>query len=122
MPLADGQSARLMGLQPAQRLVRVLRWCAAALAVHGLVLWLFAALKPFFPETPEVVAEALFRILAVPAFVLASPFTSLFWTVGLMNAPGWFAWPKPLGFLLAYTIWVGVLLGLAEVVRWWSRK
>ena len=106
----------------ARSLVRGLRFCAAAVALHGVLLWLSAAMKSFFPGVFDLVGEVFFWVLAVPALLLTSPFTSILWHFGLMNAPGWFAWPKPLGIALAYMIWVAVLCGLAQAVQRWSNK
>jgi len=39
-----------------------------------------------------------------------------------MNAPGWFAWPRPLGFALAYFLWVLALLGASYLARILGRK
>lgn len=114
MSASEGSSRR--------RLARGLGFCGAALAVHGMLLWLFAALKDFFPGASDVAAAVFFWALAVPALVLASPFSSILWSLGLMNAPGWFAWPKPLGIALAYSAWVALAFGLAEVVRRWPGK
>ena len=116
---------RILGaafIPSARAWVRGLRFCAAAVALHGMLFWLFAAVKSFFPGVFDLVGEVLFWVLAVPALILTSPFTSILWSFGLMNAPGWFAWPKPLGIALAYTIWVAVLFGLAQAVQWWSNK
>jgi hypothetical protein len=106
----------------ARSLVRGLRFCAAAVALHGMLLWFSAAIKSFFPGVFDLVGEVFFWVLAVPALLLTSPFTSILWNFGLMNAPGWFAWPKPLGIALAYMMWVVVLLGLAQVVQQWCPK
>ena len=106
----------------ARSLVRGLRFCAAAVAVHGMLLWLSTAMKSLFPDVFDLVGEVLFWVLAVPALLLTSPFTSILWDFGLMNAPGWFAWPKPLGVTLAYMVWVTILFGLAQAVRRWSNK
>ncbi len=106
----------------APRLVRGLRFCAAALALHGICLWLSSAVKSFFPDAFELVGEFVFWVLAVPALLLASPFVPVLWELGLMNAPGWFAWPKPLGIALAYLVWIAVLLGLAQAVQQWSNR
>jgi hypothetical protein len=103
-------------------LVRGLRFCAAAVALHGMLLWLSSAIKSFFPDVFDLVGEVFFWVLAVPALLLTSPFTSILWNFGLMNAPGWFAWPKPLGMALAYMIWVAVLFGLAQAIQRWSNK
>lgn len=106
----------------AQSWVRGLRFCAAAVALHGVFLWLSTAIKSFFPNVFDLAGEVVFWVLAVPALLLTSPFTSMFWDLGLMNAPGWFAWPKPLGIALAYMVWITVLFGLAQAVQWWSNK
>jgi len=87
-----------------------------------MLLWLSTATKSLFPGVFEQVGEVFFWVLAVPALLLTSPFTSILWKLGLMNAPGWFAWPKPLGVALAYVIWVAVYLGLAQAVQWWSNR
>lgn len=106
----------------ARGLARGLKFCAAGVALHGMLLGLSAAIKSFFPGVFELAGEIFFWVLAVPALLLTSPFTSMLWRLGLMNAPGWFAWPKPLGIALAYTIWVAVLFGLAAMVERWSNK
>ena len=106
----------------ARSLVRGLKFCAAAVALHGVLFWLSAAIKSFSPCVFDLVGGVFFWILAVPALLLTSPFTSILWYFGLMEAPGWFAWPKPLGIALAYMIWVAVFCGLAQAVQWWSNK
>ena len=106
----------------APRLVRGLRLCAAALALHGICLWLSSAAKSFFPNAFDPVGELVFWLLAVPALLLASPFAPVLWDLGLMDAPGWFAWPKPLGIALVYMAWIAVLLGLAWAVQQWVMK
>jgi hypothetical protein len=104
------------------RAARVLRIAALALAGHGMLLALAAALKPLFPAAFELAGAVIFWVLAVPALVLASPFTALFWKFGLMHAPGWFAWPKPLGLALAYAAWVAALAGLAWALQALARR
>lgn len=106
----------------AQSLVRGFRFCAVAVALHGVFLWLSIAIKSFFPNVFDLAGEVVFWVLAVPALLLTSPFASVLWDFGLMNAPGWFAWPKPLGIALAYMVWITVLFGLAQAVQWWSNK
>jgi hypothetical protein len=100
----------------------VARYAAAAVALHGIALALFSVSKPLLERLPEAAAEALFWLLAVPALILTSPFTGLLWTLGLMNAPGWFAWPKPFGVAIAYGMWIAALLALAQVVQWSARR
>jgi hypothetical protein len=104
------------------RPVRLLRLAATALAAHGLLLALAAAVKPYFPEAFQFAGVVIFWVLVVPALVIASPFTALFWKLGLMHAPGWFAWPKPLGLALAYVTWIAALLGLAWALQAWGRR
>lgn len=107
--------------------VRGLRFCAAAVALHGVLLWLSVAVQSLFPDgflgsAFDPIGTIGFFVLAVPALILTSPFVPVLWHFGLMNAPGWFAWPKPLGIALAYTVWVIVLLLLAQGVQRWCRK
>lgn len=102
---------------PAVKVARALHVVAALLAAHGLLLWLVDALHDRLPAPPEAVGAVLFWLLAVPALVLTRPFTPLFWKLGLMNAPGWFAWPTALGVALAYGSWIAALLVLAWLVR-----
>ena len=108
---------RAAGRGPAGKVARALQITAAVLAGHGLLLWLADAVQDRLPPVSEALGAALFWVLAVPALVLTRPFTPLFWKLGLMNAPGWFAWPKPLGVALAYAAWIAALLVLAWLVR-----
>lgn len=114
------------GAVPPRRLAgnvaRALHVAAAALAGHGLLLWLVDALHGRLPAPPEPITVALFWLLAVPALVLTRPFTPLFWKLGLMNAPGWFAWPKAAGVALAYGAWILALLAVAWLVRLAARR
>jgi hypothetical protein len=100
----------------------MMRFAAAAVALHGLLLLLAEAIRNVLPQLPDVFGEVLLWALAVPALLLTSPFTSLLWKFGLMNAPGWFAWPKPLGIALAYAIWIAAFLLLAMAIQRMSRK
>lgn len=106
----------------AGKVARALHVVAAVLATHGLLLWLVDALHDRFPSPPEAIGALLFWLLAVPALVLTRPFTPLFWKLGLMNAPGWFAWPKALGVVLAYGSWIAALLAAAWLVRLAGRR
>lgn len=101
----------------AARLARALHIAAAVLAGHGVLLGLAGAMKATFPAAFEAVGVVVMWVLLVPALVLTRPFTPLFWKLGLMNAPGWFAWPKPLGVALAYGAWIGALLVSAWLLR-----
>lgn len=95
---------------------RALRIVAGVLAVHGLLLALFAQAQAWWPDlAPEWLGTAVFFVLALPALMLTTPFQPLLWRVGLMNAPGWFAWPKPAGVALAYAAWIVALLVLARL-------
>ena len=107
----------------ARVLVRVLRFIAGGVAVHGILLGLASAYQTVFPgglpgKDSELIGLVYFWIMAVPALVLTFPFNSILWKCGLMNAPGWFAWPRPTGIILAYAVWVVILLGLAQIVQW----
>lgn len=104
------------------KLSRALHAAAAVVAGHGLLLWLVDALHDRLPPPPEAVGAVLFWLLAGPALVLTRPFTPLFWELGLMNAPGWFAWPKALGVALAYGAWIAALLIVAWLVRLAGRR
>ena len=96
-----------------------LRVLAMLVAVHGLVFgataWLVST--DLSSEGFPVLAEAYFLGIMAPALILAAPFTKLLWALRLMNAPGWFAWPRPLGFALVYAFWVLVLLGASYLFR-----
>lgn len=65
----------------------------------------------------ELLGEIYFFLVFAPAMILAMPFRPLFWHFHLMQTPGWFAWPKPLAFVLVYVFWVGLLLGLSLLAR-----
>ena len=101
---------------------RGIRVCAALLALHGVLLAACAGVQRLWPTLFEGTGEWFFWVTAVPALVLASPFTWLFWKLGLMNAPGWFAWPKPSGLALAYAAWITLLVVIAQLIQRGSRK
>ena len=101
--------------------MRGLKILAAVIALHGLIVLLLEATQKFLPTfngSLVIIEKALILVFAVPAMLLAMPFTTILWKLHLMNAPGWFAWPKPLGFALVYTAWVLFLLGLAYAMQW----
>lgn len=101
-----------------QSLVCGLRFCATTVALHGVILGLLLAAQSPFPNGfSDLIGEISFFVLMLPALFLARPFYPIFWYLGLMDAPGWLAWPKPLGIALAYVMWFVVLLGLAQVVQ-----
>lgn len=99
------------------RAALVLNFAAGALAVHGVLLALAGAMKTAFPAAYEAAGDVVMWVLLVPALVLTRPFTPLLWKLGLMNAPGWLAWPRPLGVALAYASWIAALLVLAWLAR-----
>lgn len=88
---------------------------AVVVALHGAVFAAAAALTAWrgWSGVPEIVQYIFFFGLAVPALILTVPVGWLLWWLHLMEAPGWFAWPKPLGFALVYAIWVLALLAAA---------
>lgn len=108
--------------RPAAAIARVLNIAAAAVAAHGVLLWLADLLQGVFPRALHMAGELLLWVLAVPALVLTRPFTPLLWKLGLMNAPGWFAWPRPLGVALAYAAWIAALLAAARLARAFARE
>jgi hypothetical protein len=120
---AGSDDMHTLGWSAPLRAARVLRIAAAVLAAHGLLLALFAQGQALWPDfAPDWLGEAVFFVLALPALLLATPFEPLLWHLGLMNAPGWFAWPKPVGMALAYGVWVVALLVLSRLVREAGRR
>ena len=83
--------------------------------MHG-ALFALAALT-FGHTDNEAFGIALFWLLIAPALILAMPFTPLLWTLRLMEAPGWFAWPKPLGFVLVYFVWIAAFVAASLLFR-----
>ena len=88
---------------------------AILVAAHGVLFAGAAALVAWHGWTgvAELVQEVFFWALVVPALILTVPVDPVLWWLHLMNTPGWFAWPKPLGFALVYTIWVLALSAAA---------
>jgi hypothetical protein len=97
---------------------RWLRRLAAGVAAHGV---LFGAVSLLPADAPLVGATVLFAF-ALPASLLALPFRRVLWRLGLMHAPGWFAWPTPAGFALVYAASVLSLLALATLVTRSGRR
>lgn len=97
---------------------------AIAIAAHGLLFALYAlAIAPRLGENPPQPAASFgFFLLYVPASVLGIPLNPLLWRFGLMETPGWFAWPKSLGFVVVYTAWVLGFLALSLLVARVQRK
>ena len=83
--------------------------------MHGALVAVFAiGIEPRFAEDPpEPLASFAFFFLFIPASILAKPLLPILWKFGLMEAPGWFAWPKPLGYCLVYAIWFVGLFSLS---------
>lgn len=96
-------------------IARVLKLLAIAVATHGLAVALFAiAVEPRLgDDVPEFLASFVFFALFVPASLLVLPVRPILWNLGLIETPGWFTWPKPLGYVLAYLIWVVGLMALS---------
>ena len=69
-------------------------------------------------ENPALqgLAEAYYFVVIAPALILSVPFDPILWRLHLMENPGWFAWPKPLGFALVYGTWIAAFLA-ASLVR-----
>ena len=83
-------------------------------ALHGVLFAIAgASLSRVDNPLPETLGEAYFFLLSAPALILAMPFSPLLWHWHLMEAPGWFAWPKSAGFALVYTAWVVALIALS---------
>jgi len=94
------------------RLSALLRACSLLVAIHGAIFGLVdLTLRASGWELPELLQQTAFFVLYVPAMALAAPLRPLLWSAGLIEAPGWFTWPKPLGYLLAYALWV-IALGV----------
>ena len=105
------------------RLARIFKYTAIALAAHGLLFGLYAlALAPLPDEGNYPFARIGFYSLYVPASILAIPLNPVPWKLGLMEAPGWFAWPKPLGFAVAYAVWVVGIMALSLLAARGRRK
>lgn len=102
-----------------KRIAAFTAWCAGLVAIHGVLLGLIALLPQVW--LPEWLQVALLVAFAVPALLLAYPLQPMLWKWRLMEAPGWFAWPKPMGFLATYAVWIIVLLLLTTVFRMCAR-
>ena len=97
------------------RIARICRYLAMAIAGHGLLLALFAfGIGPRIgDDAPEWLSSIVFFLIYVPASLLTKPLWQILWNLHLIQAPGWFSWPKPLGYVLVYVIWCGGLLTLS---------
>jgi hypothetical protein len=97
---------------------RLFRLLALAVAAHGVVFAVAAAILARLDNGHlEAAGDVYFFLIVAPAMVLAVPFSPLLWRLHLMHAPGWFAWPTPLGLALVYAAWVLVLFALSLLVR-----
>jgi len=98
-------------------LERLFRYLAIAIVAHGVLFALYAlAIAPRLGESPpQPVGSFGFFFLYAPASVLAIPLNPMLWRFGLMETPGWFAWPKPLGFAVVYCVWFAGFLILSRV-------
>lgn len=96
-------------------MARIFRILSLAIAVHGCLVALFAwGLAPRLDENASgPLASIAFFLLFLPASVLTLPLLPVLWKCGLMEAPGWFAWPKPLGYVIVYATWCVALLTLS---------
>jgi hypothetical protein len=95
-----------------------LRILAIAVAVHGLV-FAIGSVTIARAENPafELLGEIYFFAVLAPAMMLAKPFAPVLWHFHLMQAPGWFAWPKPAGFTLVYISWILALLAVSLLAQ-----
>ena len=102
---------------------RISRYSAIAIAGHGLLFALLAfGIGPLISgSVPEWFTSLVFFFVFVPASILAKPFWPMLWKLGLIQAPGWFSWPKPLGYLLVYVIWCGGLLAISLLLNRYRR-
>lgn len=99
--------------------VRVLRGLAIALGVHGVLLLACGGVQKLLPDIFAGAAGMIVLwVLDVPALLLTAPFMPLLWWLGLVQATGWFAWPKPLGIALAYAGWIALASTLAWLLQW----
>jgi hypothetical protein len=100
------------------RLSSLLRWSAVIVACHGAAFGLVDLVMRLLPgDPPEPIQQAAFFLLYIPAMALAAPLRPLLWSMKLIEAPGWFTWPKPLGFAIAYVTWVAALAAAAWLLR-----
>ena len=94
---------------------RALRAAAVVIAIHGALFVL--GILAFGKTDNPALGDALFLLLTAPALALAVPLAPLLWALHLMEAPGWFAWPKPLGFVLVYSSWIAALSAASFIFR-----
>lgn len=99
-------------------LARALRILGIAVVAHGMV---FAACNVTLAriEVPalDAIGGIYFFVVVAPALILAMPFSPLLWHFHLMETPGWFAWPKPAGFVLAYSAWFVALFAASLLAQ-----
>lgn len=98
--------------------VRILRGAAIALGVHGVLLLVSVGLQQLLPDVfAGAAGMVVLWVLDMPALLLTQPFMPLLWWLGLVQATGWFAWPKPLGLALVYAGWMALAWALAWFVQ-----
>jgi len=102
----------------ARFIARFTRYLSIVIAGHGVLLALFAfGIAPRLgDDPPEVLASFAFFVLYVPASALTMPLNPILWRLHLIEAPGWFTWPKPLGYVFVYAVWSVGLLVLSLLV------
>jgi hypothetical protein len=106
-----------------KKAVTAIRFLATLIAIHGICLWLFTTSglcsSGRLPQSAQLV---VFWVVIAPACILVWPFNGIFRELHWLEAPGWFAWPKPVAFLFTYSVWVVVLLLLALLIQMWQRR
>ena len=105
-------------------LARIFRLLSVAVAAHGVLVAVFAAgIEPRLGDSaPGPLASLVFFFLFLPASALALPLLPILWKCGLMQAPGWFAWPKPLGYVIVYAAWIVGLLALSVLISRFRKR
>ena len=120
-PLRDRNEGAVPSLRV--RLAGIFQYTSIAIAAHGLLFALYAlALAPLPDEGNYPFAKIGFYCLYLPASILAIPLNPVLWRFGLMEAPGWFAWPTPLGFAVVYAVWVVGIMALSLLAARGRRK
>ena len=94
-------------------IVLIFKILAIAVAIHGV---LFAVVELILLEVisqSEILSQLMWYVLFIPSAILTMPFSKILWSLHLMNVPGWFSGPKPLGFLLVYVSWCLIFMGIS---------
>jgi hypothetical protein len=99
-------------------LARTLRILGLAVVAHGTVFAMCnVTLARIEAPALEAIGAIYFFVVVAPALILAMPFSPLLWHFHLMETPGWFAWPKPSGFVLVYSAWFVALFAASLLAR-----